>query len=1430
MAGPGLSHRLADALGGRAVDLDERRRVVDAAALAEAWADLPADVRELVEDIETRPGWLGTARGSVRASSASIDEYDDDEPGQFDVEVAAIVAALADFCGEVYAKAGPDFDLKHPRGAGGLFRTVFGRIQRALADWENGDSPSNANPFEGLGLKREHLRDAARRRGVTLRRGATESDIVEALKADVRGKRAGVKDAKPEVGKPVRFTLTGGAAPSTKAARDLKVGDLVPSLDVADDDPRVVTHVSKAQAGDVIVHYKDPRPNVGRTGSIRLPGDMEVPLAGGSAGDSKLRDVDVGVYTEGDKVALWEVSDSGERRKRVALVDDLAGLAAWADEHGESELAGWARKERGAGKPERYRGDPGAPWPPRAAVSSSPQGGKVAGLPPVQVHVDASSGSDVGRWRATHVEGFSGSQSALLTAVTDRVRTSGRLAIGRLRTPDAPLHDQSIDELLGRVPIDAAKAAKAAATADRHIAALDKAMEQSPLPSEAILWRGIRPTDIGLPDGDATGFEWTDAAYVGTAGKREIAENSFAQGALLRISAPSGTRAIGIQGGGEHEVLLDRGQRFRVVAERRTPSGGRELDVEIVPRKERGGAEAPKVPDAPAKKAPLKPGDMVPEGEVSLPDDDPASLPKVPISRLQAGDIAVWQPPGEAPVYGRVVDLGPRKKFVDWEGGRREPLAQAKSGGNVTFHREGVPAPADDDKLFDPSVHVPREAKIQSAADAIQGMGSESDILAHLHEVNLSRPELDALGQRLGIDVSGAKDERGKAARIAKGLAGGKVPAKRAPAAKKATPRATKAEKAAQTKAAQSVIIADAIDEGLREADRLSGQAADMFNSKRLGTRGSPRDAFEDLRDRARAGEADFGELQLLIDHLMTQWQGSPLDPDTGLYTNPFTPSNTGPDWQERLQSMARMRAVFTGISERARAPRPGSTVPHAGTTPDVTFGFSANGLTASLDRPATPEADGVIRAEGQIRDSSGSIVGSFRYHLNPAAHTAHIDAVALGVDQRGHGFTSRFVDHVEQRLREQGYTRFTVDAAYGGGVFWARRGYSWDPDRFDAYGDVPARMAQRLAGDPDGPDAAQLRRWLDQFSSDDRSTWPTPRDIADSGSLGEDVMDGATWRGSKADKKAAKAAPAAAPDLDSLRTLDTEARRDALDLLLVGSVDEPGTLKALLRKAGLPVSGKKRDLVDRLVSHLDGPVGSAGQPVAPKAPSAGTAAPKATMGVAGLPRSTGTPSVEADAPATNPLFGTTVDGQVYRAQGKAGERWTPDLGPLPSGAYEENCTNAVAAFEMRMRGYDVEAAPLDVLDKHGYAAGRTFGEIDKLLADSWSLPGGKPHGRSFSGQSWRSFDEIDQEVRAWPEGGRGYIFVGKHIFSVVKIDGKARYIEPQYDATDDRDATSLYKKRFGSVSFGGRAEEAKLVRIDDLEPTDAILQSVRGR
>ena len=211
---------------------------------------------------------------------------------------------------------------------------------------------------------------------------------------------------------------------------------------------------------------------------------------------------------------------------------------------------------------------------------------------PVRVEVDASSGSDTGRWKAFEVTGLEGSPKPLLSAITSRVRVSG-MANQRLRTPEGrqmpdwevKMRASYTPEMRARLEAaDAERRAKDIAAGDREIRALDRAMEQSKLTEDAVLWRGAQFSDFGLPD-DAVGFEWTDLGYVGTSSERQLSESFLARDpVMMRILAPRGTGAIRIAGGGEGEVLLQRGLRFRVVRETRAPNGKtRVLDLEIVP-------------------------------------------------------------------------------------------------------------------------------------------------------------------------------------------------------------------------------------------------------------------------------------------------------------------------------------------------------------------------------------------------------------------------------------------------------------------------------------------------------------------------------------------------------------------------------------------------------------------------------------------------------------------------------------------------------------------------------------------------------------------------------------------------------------------------------------------------------------------------------
>jgi len=173
----------------------------------------PAKRRRLLKAMGFSAAEIAELLGAPVQASAHIDVDDDAEPGQFDEATAALIAALADFTGEIWAA---DFDeSKHLRGPGGKFRNMFGRIQRALADWSNGDGAHD--PLAEF-KDRAPLMDAAKKRGVPLKRGASRDEIVRALLDDIRDKRAAARGEEAPPKPSHRLTL------SSPRYRDQDVG------------------------------------------------------------------------------------------------------------------------------------------------------------------------------------------------------------------------------------------------------------------------------------------------------------------------------------------------------------------------------------------------------------------------------------------------------------------------------------------------------------------------------------------------------------------------------------------------------------------------------------------------------------------------------------------------------------------------------------------------------------------------------------------------------------------------------------------------------------------------------------------------------------------------------------------------------------------------------------------------------------------------------------------------------------------------------------------------------------------------------------------------------------------------------------------------------------------------------------------------------
>jgi hypothetical protein len=128
----------------------------------------------------------------------------------------------------------------------------------------------------------------------------------------------------------------------------------------------------------------------------------------------------------------------------------------------------------------------------------------------------------------------------------------------------------------------------ASSSTQRTIRHLDAAMQASPLPEAVAMWRG-GGSGKGMfgaaLNGDLTGVEFTEHGYGSTSASQAKAQ-AFAGygGVLMRAIAPPGVGAVRVSGKEyESELLLERGLRWRVVADHGMSGGYRRIDIEVIP-------------------------------------------------------------------------------------------------------------------------------------------------------------------------------------------------------------------------------------------------------------------------------------------------------------------------------------------------------------------------------------------------------------------------------------------------------------------------------------------------------------------------------------------------------------------------------------------------------------------------------------------------------------------------------------------------------------------------------------------------------------------------------------------------------------------------------------------------------------------------------
>lgn len=140
---------------------------------------------------------------------------------------------------------------------------------------------------------------------------------------------------------------------------------------------------------------------------------------------------------------------------------------------------------------------------------------------------------------------------------------------------------------------------------------------------------------------------------------------------------------------------------------------------------------------------------------------------------------------------------------------------------------------------------------------------------------------------------------------------------------------------------------------------------------------------------------------------------------------------------------------------------------------------------------------------------------------------------------------------------------------------------------------------------------------------------------------------------------------------------------------------------------------------------------------------------------------------------------------------------------------YANNCANAVAAFELRMRGQDVSAKPVVDLDQQN---------TDTFLA-RWLKPDGEV--LDWSDMTHTGSKKATEDLaKDWGDGARGWVIVqyrysGGHIFVVVNDGGKVRFYDPQTGSTySPEDWSSIEKDPDGGDIIYAQ-------QMDDLQVTN---------
>lgn len=190
--------------------------------------------------------------------------------------------------------------------------------------------------------------------------------------------------------------------------------------------------------------------------------------------------------------------------------------------------------------------------------------------------------------------------------------------------------------------------------------------------------------------------------------------------------------------------------------------------------------------------------------------------------------------------------------------------------------------------------------------------------------------------------------------------------------------------------------------------------------------------------------------------------------------------------------------------------------------------------------------------------------------------------------------------------------------------------------------------------------------------------------------------------------------------------------------------------------------------------------------------------------------------------------LGPAVPKTLSEALGKKGEPIS--LADATKGAnphfshdfseYSMNCQRCVVAYELRRRGYSVEAAPTYKGDRLPYGA---HANKDGTSNGYW-MGAFKGARSEYVGASRNSAvrQNIEHKMKSYGNGSRAVVMVqwqksGGHVFNVENVNGKMHYV----------DAQTGKPVKIGLYLAASRPMKTQIVRTDNLRISDRAKNSV---